>query len=226
MLTAQIRLGCFILKYTKFIIQYYDAVSQYILPYLKNCPQSMNRFANGITGSSFYQKDIDLEKSQSWLKTEQIYSESNGKNIYYLICNDKATLLYMANLGCIELNPWNSTTKNIEKPDWVVIDIDPGKDEFEEVVRTALKVKEIMDEKGAACYCKTSGATGLHVYIPLNARYDYDTVKIFAELLAQEVHSRLPNTTSLERTVKKGILKFISIISKTGQAKHWHLLIL
>ena len=128
--------------------------------------------------------------------------------------------------ACIELNPWNSTTKNIEKPDWVVIDIDPGKDEFEEVVRTAMKVKEIMDEKGAACYCKTSGATGLHVYIPLNARYDYDTVKIFAELLAQEVHSRLPDTTSLERTVKKGILKFISIISKTGQAKHWHLLIL
>lgn len=201
------------------IIQYYDAVSQYILPYLKNRPQSMNRFPNGITGSSFYQKDIDLEKSPSWLKTEQIYSESNGKNIDYLICNDKATLLYMANLGCIELNPWNSTTKNIEKPDWVVIDIDPGKDEFEEVVRTALTVKEIMDEKGADCYCKTSGATGLHVYIPLNARYDYDTVKIFAELIAQEVHSRLPETTSLERSIKKRNTKiYIDYLqNKAGQ---------
>ena len=185
------------------LIAYYDAVAQYMLPYLKDRPQSMNRFPNGINNPGFYHKDIDVEKSPSWLKTKQIYSESNDENIDYLICNDKATLLYMANLGCIEINPWNSTTKHIDKPDWVVIDIDPGKDEFPEVVRTALTVKEIMDKKNCDCYCKTSGATGLHVYIPLQAKYGYDTVKIFAELIAREVHSRLPDTTSLERTVKK-----------------------
>lgn len=185
------------------IVQYYGEVADLMLPYLKDRPQSMNRFPNGINGESFYQKDVDLEKVPSWLKTTQVFSESNHKNIDYLICNDKATLMYMANLGCIEINPWNSTIKHISKPDWVVIDIDPAKDDFKEVVRTALTVKTIMDELETDCYCKTSGATGLHVYIPLGAKYEYETVKIFAELIAREVTKRLPKTTSIIRTVKK-----------------------
>lgn len=185
------------------IVNYYNEVAELMLPYLKNRPQSMNRFPNGIKGPSFYQKDVDIDKIPSWLKTEAVFSESNNASIDYLICNDKQTLLYMANLGCIEINPWNSTIKNIENPDWMVIDIDPEKEEFIEVVKTALVVKDIMDELNANCYCKTSGATGLHVYIPLGAKYNYDTVKIFAELIAHEVHERLPNTTSLERSIKK-----------------------
>lgn len=185
------------------IVNYYNEVADYILPYLKNRPQSMNRFPNGINGPSFYQKDVDVDKIPSWLKTEKIFSESNDAYIDYLICNDKATLLYMANLGCIEINPWNSTLKKIENPDWIVMDIDPEKDEFGQVVKVALTVKEVMDELGADCYCKTSGASGLHVYIPLGAKYNYDTVKIFAELIAGEVHARVPEITSLERTIKK-----------------------
>lgn len=185
------------------IVNYYKEIANLILPYLKNRPQSMNRFPNGIAGPSFYQKDVDVEKSPSWLLTHSIFSESNKANIDYLICNDKETLLYMANLGCIEMNPWNSTIKKPDNPDWIVIDIDPEKEEFTEVVRTALTVKEVLDELETDCYCKTSGATGLHVYIPLGAKYDYDTVKIFAELIATEVHARLPETTSLERTIKK-----------------------
>lgn len=186
------------------ILQYYNAVADYILPYLKNRPQSMNRFPNGIDGPGFYQKDVDVGKIPSWLKTKSVYSKSNDADIDYLICNDKATLLYMANLGCIEINPWNSTIKKPEYPDWVVIDIDPGKEnDFEAVVETALTVKAIMDALETDCYCKTSGATGLHVYIPLGAKYHYDTVKIFAELIAHEVQSRLPDTTTTERTIKK-----------------------
>lgn len=185
------------------IINYYNEVADLILPYLKDRPQSMNRFPNGINGPSFYQKDLDLDKVPAWLKTKSLYSESNDADIDYLICNDKATLLYMANLGCIEINPWNSTIKKVDNPDWIVIDIDPAKEEFNEVVRTALVVKEVMDELNTDCYCKTSGSTGLHVYIPLGAKYDYDTVKIFAELVAQEVQSRLPETTTLERSIKK-----------------------
>ena len=185
------------------IVHYYEAVADLMLPYLKDRPQSMNRFPNGINGPSFYQKDVDVDKIPSWLKTQKVYSESNQTEINYLICNDKATLLYMANLGCIDINPWNSTIKHIDKPDWIVIDIDPEKEEFHEVVRTALTVKEVMDELDTDCYCKTSGATGLHVYIPLGAKYDYDVAKILAELIAREVHQRLPHTTSLERTVKK-----------------------
>ncbi|HSD06800.1 DNA ligase D [Flavobacterium sp.] len=201
------------------ILNYYNEVADLMLPYLKDRPQSMYRFPNGITASGFYQKDVDTDKMPSWVKTEKIFSESNNANIDYLICNDKATLLYMANLGCVDINPWNSTIKNIENPDWVVIDIDPEKDDFKEVVKTALTVKEVMDELETECYCKTSGATGLHVYIPLGAKYDYDTAKLFAQLIAHEVNTRLPETTSLERTVKKRNHKiYIDYLqNRTGQ---------
>ncbi|MES2411925.1 MAG: DNA ligase D [Bacteroidota bacterium] len=185
------------------IVNYYNEVADFILPYLIDRPQSMNRFPNGINGPSFYQKDVDVDKMPSWLRTEPIFSESNDATIDYIICNDKQTLLYMANLGCIDINPWNSTLKKIDNPDWVVMDIDPEKEEFAAVVKTALTVKEVMDELDVDCYCKTSGATGLHVYIPLAAKYDYDIVKIFAELVANEVHIRLPDITSLERSIKK-----------------------
>jgi bifunctional non-homologous end joining protein LigD len=201
------------------IVNYYNEVANLILPYLKDRPQSMNRFPNGIKESSFYQKDVDTEKIPSWLKTAAVFSESNDANIDYLICNDKATLLYMANLGCIDINPWNSTIKNIENPDWMVIDIDPEKEDFKEVIKTALTVKEVMDELKTECYCKTSGATGLHVYVPLAGKYNYDTVKLFAELIAREVHSRLPDITSLERTIKKRNHKiYVDFLqNRTGQ---------
>jgi bifunctional non-homologous end joining protein LigD len=185
------------------IVQYYNEVADLILPYLKDRPQSMNRFPNGIDAPSFYQKDVDEDKIPSWLKTKKIYSESNDEYLDYLICNDKATLLYMANLGCIDINPWNSTIKHIENPDWLVIDIDPSNDKFEEVMQAALVVKEVMDGLETECCCKTSGASGLHVYIPLGAKYDYDSIKILAELIASEVQKRLPKITSLERSIKK-----------------------
>lgn len=185
------------------IVGYYSEIAEFILPYLINRPQSMNRFPNGINGQSFYHKDVDVEKIPTWLKTTKVYSESNGENIDYLLCNDKATLLYMANLGCIEINPWNSTIHKIENPDWAVIDLDPEKIDFREVVKTALVVKDVLDELNTECYCKTSGATGLHIYVPLAAQYDYDTVKIFAELIAHTVNVRLPETTSILRPVQK-----------------------
>lgn len=185
------------------VINYYKEVGEFMLPYIYNRPQSMNRFPNGIKGKSFYHKDVDKEKIPTWLKTEKIYSESGKDDIDYLLCNDVATLLYMVNLGCIEINPWNSTCANLEKPDWMVIDLDPENIDFKEVVNSALVVKKVMDELEADCYCKTSGATGLHIYVPLAARYEYDTVKIFAELIAQTVNMRLPDTTSILRSVQK-----------------------
>ncbi|MCP2025508.1 bifunctional non-homologous end joining protein LigD [Flavobacterium sp. HSC-32F16] len=186
------------------IIQYYNEAAPLILPYLKDRPESMNRFPNGIDSPGFYQKDIDVDKTPKWLKTKKIFSESNDADVNYLICNDKETLLYMANLGCIEINPWNSTIKNIQNPDWLVIDLDPAKeDDFKTVVETALVVKEVLDELETECLCKTSGASGLHIFIPLGAQYDYDSIKILAELIAKEVHTRLPKTTSIERSIKK-----------------------
>jgi bifunctional non-homologous end joining protein LigD len=185
------------------IIKYYDEISPIILPYLINRPESMNRFPNGITGEHFFQKDVDADKIPEWIKTKKIYSESNSKFVNYILCNNKATLLYMANLGCIELNPWNSQIARLENPDWAVIDLDPEDIAFKEVVKAALQVKKIMDQVETECYCKTSGATGLHIFIPLAKKYNYDVVKSFAELIAHNVFASLPATTSIIRNPQK-----------------------
>jgi DNA ligase D len=185
------------------LIKYYLEISDYILPYLRNRPQSLNRFPNGIKGPSFYHKDMEVDQLPAWAKTVKMYSKANDHDIDYLICNDIPTLLYMANLGCIEINPWHSKYNKPEFPDYMMLDLDPGEISFSEVVNTALVIKEISDELKIQSFCKTSGATGLHIYFPLGARYDYDQVKIFAEILANLTHSRIPSVTTVERTISK-----------------------
>ncbi|HQY22098.1 MAG TPA: non-homologous end-joining DNA ligase, partial [Ignavibacteria bacterium] len=185
------------------IVNYYNDISKYILPYLKNRPESLNRHPNGIDAPGFYQKDMDLKNLPEWIKTVKIGSSSNKKEIDYLICNNAATLLYMANLGCIEMNPWNSKIKSAERPDYLILDLDPGNIDFRYVIKTALKIKELCDKISINSYCKTSGASGLHVFIPLNGKYDYDKTRSFAKLLAEVVNSELPDITSTERSVKK-----------------------
>lgn len=185
------------------LISYYLSISKYILPYLKNRPQSLNRHPNGIKAKGFYQKDMDVNQLPSWVKTVKLYSKSNDDYIDYLICNDAATLVYMANLGCIEINPWHSTYMNPEEPSYIMLDLDPGDIPFTEVVNTALVIKEICDEINIPAYCKTSGATGLHIYIPFGARYNYNDAKTFAEIIATIAQHRLPAVTSIERSVAK-----------------------
>jgi bifunctional non-homologous end joining protein LigD len=185
------------------LVNYYNEVAPVILPYLKNRPQSLHRFPNGINAPGFYQKDLDTKTSPDWLKTKTIFSESTGKDVDYLICNDKATLLYMANLGCIEIHPWNSRMAKIGNPDWLIIDLDPEDIGFDAVVKTALATKKVCDSFEFDCYCKTSGATGLHIYIPLGAKYTYEVTRHMAHLIAQHVNGLLPAITSLERQPKK-----------------------
>ncbi len=185
------------------LINYYQSISKFILPYLKDRPQSLNRHPDGINGKSFYHKDMDINQIPSWLKTVKIFSKSTSNEIDYLICNDAATLIYMANLGCIEINPWHSSYLKPDDPSYLILDLDPGNISFVEVVNAALVIKETCDEINIPCYCKTSGATGLHIYIPLAAKYKYDDVKIFSEIMATIVHSRLPDTTSIERSTAK-----------------------
>src|SRR5687768_12962637 len=185
------------------LIDYYSSISAYILPYLKNRPLSLKRNPNGIKDQGFFHKDAG-EQAPSWMKTADLHSESANKVIHYLLCNDKPSLLYIANLGCIELNPWNSTTKDLEKPTYMVIDIDPSdKNTFDEVIEAALATKSILDKAGAESYCKTSGATGLHVYVPMGNKYDYEQVKDFAHLISIMTQALLPDTTSIERTLSK-----------------------
>ncbi len=185
------------------MINYYEAMADYIIPYLKDRPLSLNRNPNGIHQKGFYHKNAG-DIAPSWMKTAPIFSESNDKTINYLVCNDKASLLFIANLGCIEMNPWNSRLQKIENPDWMVIDIDPSdKNTFEEVIETALVVREILDKVKVPSYCKTSGASGLHVYVPMGAKYDYEQVKNFANIIAMMVTDHLPDTTTLERSLSK-----------------------
>ncbi|SEJ00127.1 DNA ligase D [Dyadobacter koreensis] len=185
------------------LIEYYESVSKYILPYLKNRPLSLKRNPNGIKGQSFFQKDAG-DNAPEWVTTAEIHSESNDKMIDYLVCNDKKSLLYIANLGCIEMNPWNSTVDNLDNPDYIVIDIDPSdKNSFDDVIDVALATKEVLDQAGVKGFCKTSGSSGLHVYIPFNKKHTYDEAKEFAHIIASMVNEKLPDITTLERSLSK-----------------------
>ena len=185
------------------VIDYYNKMADYILPHLKGRCLSLKRNPNGINDKGFYHKDAG-ENAPPFVDVFKVKSESNQKIIDYIVCNNKATLLYVANLGCIEINPWNSTTKKQSHPTWMVIDIDPSdKNKFTEVVDAALATKMVLDKAGVSCYCKTSGASGLHVYIPLKNKYDYETVRDFAHIIASLVQEQLPETTTLERSLSK-----------------------
>lgn len=185
------------------LISYYESVSESILPYLKNKPLSLNRHPSGIEGPSFYQKDMDTDQIPEWAKTVKVYSENNDKIIDYLVCNDLASLLYMVNLGCIEVNPWLSNYQKPENPEFMVIDLDPDGNSFHEVAEVALVVKDVYDKMNIVSYIKTSGSSGLHIYVYIASVYDYDFVKKFAEFIAQKVHEKLPDLTSLERNISK-----------------------
>jgi bifunctional non-homologous end joining protein LigD len=180
------------------LLNYYYQAAPYILPYLKDRPQSLNRFPNGIEGKSFYQKDVTAT-APPWL-IQFPYHTSAGEDKNFVVVEDEASLLWMANLGAIEMNPWNSTIHKPDHPTWCIIDLDLAeKNTFEQVIRTAQKTKEILDELDVTGYPKTSGSTGIHIYIPLGAKYTYDQCQAFGKLIATRVHERLPRITSIER---------------------------
>jgi bifunctional non-homologous end joining protein LigD len=183
------------------IINYYSKVAKYILPHLKDRPQSMNRHPNGIHGPNFFQKDVK-NMPPDWAETIKVDSDSRG-SINYLVCSGKATLMYMANLGCIEINPWSSRTHSLEHPDYMIIDLDPLNVDFDVVVEAALAVKEVLDYAKIPGFPKTSGSKGMHILVPLGAKYTYEECKQFAHIIVKIVHKRLPETTSLERSPKK-----------------------
>lgn len=185
------------------IAAYYQSIAEFILPHIRNRPISLNRFPNGIDGLSFYQKDAGKEAPQ-WIEKTEVYSESNDKDICYLLCNSAEALAYLNNLGCIDINPWNSTVKSLENPDWMAFDLDPSEhNTFEQVIETALAVREVLDSADVDAYIKTSGSTGLHIFVPTGGLYDYEQVKNFAHIVMQKVQKMLPKFTTLERNLKK-----------------------
>jgi bifunctional non-homologous end joining protein LigD len=183
------------------VVAYYESVSTYIVPHLKNRPLSLKRNPNGIKDKGFYHKDAG-ENVPEYVK---VYKHKNEKKVIdYVMCNNKAALLYLANLGCIEINPWSNRFSKEDKPDWLALDLDPGEhNTFKQVVEVAQKIKELTDAASLTSYCKTSGASGLHIYIPLAAKYDYDTVKNFGHLCMQLIEAQLPKIATTERMIKK-----------------------
>ena len=185
------------------VINYYQEMADYILPYLKGRPQSLLRMPNGINAKGFFHKDAG-NGTPSFVKTKKLFSESTNKNINYIICDNKPTLLYLNNMGSIEINPWHSTIEAIDNPDYLIIDIDPSQENsFEQVIEAANVVKEILDKAGAPSYCKTSGATGLHIYVPTAKKYTYEQAKDFAFIICTLAREQVPEFTTLERNLQK-----------------------
>jgi exodeoxyribonuclease III len=182
------------------MFNYYDHVAEYMVPYLKDRPMSLNRFPNGIHGLSFYQKNVK-DKVPDCMATMP-HTNDKGEAKEYLVATNKASLLWMASLGCIEINPWFSRVQSPDNPDFCVIDLDPDKQHFDQVISAAQEVKKVLDAIGVTAYPKTSGSTGMHIYIPMGAKYSYDQSQMFAKIIVTLVHKQIPEYTTLERMVK------------------------
>jgi bifunctional non-homologous end joining protein LigD len=154
----------------KDLIEYYDHIAEIILPYLIDRPQNLLRNPSGISKPGFFHKDINFSVPD-FVTLKKIKSDTKGAKINYLLCQNKETLLFMANLGCIEINPWNSRLDDLDKPDYMIIDLDPGKKSFNELIQVAQEVHNVLQMMCADNYIKTSGKSGLHVCIPLGAAY-------------------------------------------------------
>ena len=200
------------------VIAYYDEMADYILPYIKDRPQSMRRTPDGIVKEGFFQKNV-AGMVPDWAQTEKIHSDSTKEDIEYLICNDKETLIYMANLGCIEINPWSSRLGTLDNPDYIIFDLDPNKTTIKNLVTTAKKVKEILDSLNIKGYLKTSGGKGLHVFIPIKPKYTYEQSRDFSHIISQAVNTALPDITSLERMPKKREGKVYLDFLQNGKGK-------
>ena len=182
------------------LIRYYEQVAETLLPYLHERPIHMLRYPDGIGGKSFYQKDAPTH-TPDWVSTESI--ESDGDVIRYIVCNDRDTLLWMVNLASIDLHPWLSRRAARERPDWVVFDLDAKESPFTDVVKIARTVGRVLRGIGLRPYLKTSGATGMHVYVPLNPVYSYDHTRQFAEAVATHVAAEHKDIATVERVVSR-----------------------
>lgn len=202
------------------MLNYYYQVAPYILPYLLDRPVSLNRHPNGINGPGFYQKDV-TGKVPDWVE-QYLYHRSDEPDVdrHFMVPRSEADVMLMASLGCIEMNPWSSRTEHPDHPDWCMIDLDPsGKTTFDQVIDAARVTHEILESIGLPSYCKTSGSTGLHIYIPLGAKYTYKQSQDFARTIVTAVHEEIPSFTSIERMVsnRKGNM-YLDFLQNRPQA--------
>jgi len=188
-------------KLTKFdLLCFYLKVADHILPYLKDRPAILQRWPRGIRAPMFFQQD--LESAPEFIKTKRLTNQE-GRELDYAVFSTIGSVIHFVNLGNIEQHPWHSTIKHLDKPDWIAIDLDPKSAPWENVLQVALVVKQVADEIGLEVFPKTSGSSGLHVYIPLKPVNNYEQAGEFARLLATEVARRAPQIATVERTIAK-----------------------
>jgi bifunctional non-homologous end joining protein LigD len=189
-------------RYTKGeLLAYYDTIAALLLPYLRDRPLVLTRYPDGIDGKSFYQKDAP-HFAPEWIRTVRIDAPDAGRAIDYLVVEDSSSLRYVVNLGVIPLHLWGSRVASLERPDWLILDLDPKGAPFTDVVRVARTLHAILDELGVASYVKTSGATGLHILVPMGARYTWEEMRTFARLLATLGVEAEPKIATITRQIR------------------------
>jgi bifunctional non-homologous end joining protein LigD len=185
------------------LLAYYYRVADYILPFLRERALVLRRYPDGIKGQAFFQKDL-REGLPEWFKTVPLDSERRGEEIHYATASDRASLLFLTGLGCIDHNPWSSRYADLEHPDYFFYDLDPSDGtNFEVVVTIARALHEKLEELGLAAFLKTSGATGFHLFIPVEPVYTYEQLRTFAEIVARTVTAEHSNLVTNERTVAR-----------------------
>jgi bifunctional non-homologous end joining protein LigD len=201
------------------VLEFYDRVSPWLLAHLKDRPLSMKRYPNGIAGEYFFQKNAPSHFPE-WLHLEPITEHHPPKVNQYPVANDRASLLYLVNLGCIDHNPWMSRTGTLEHPDWMLLDLDPVDTSFDHIVEAMLVVREVLSQVGLKGYPKTTGGDGMHIYVPLDPVYTYEQVRSFAEIVTHLALDREPNLFTTPRSVgkrKKGRVYFDYLQIGTGK---------
>src|SRR3989454_1085148 len=184
------------------LIDYYRAVSPWMLPYLADRPLVLTRFPDGINGKSFFQKDAP-EYAQAFVRTVTIWSEDSQRDLDYFVCDNESSLLYIANMAAILLHVWSSRVATLETPDWCILDLDPKDAPFTDVVTVAKAVRALCDDIGLPTGIKTSGSTGLHVLIPLGRQVTYEQSRTLGGLLARVIAAELPDIATVTRQVQK-----------------------
>ena len=188
-------------KLTKFdLLCYYLTISSHIMPSLKDRPAILQRYPRGINAPMFFQQDT--ESAPAFVRTVTLVNQE-GRKVNYSVFTTVGSLLHFVNLGTIEQHPWHSTLKHLDQPDYFMLDLDPKQAPWQNVLTVALLCKEAFEEVGLPAFPKTSGSSGIHIYVPLQPKHDYGKVASIAEALAAEIARRAPKIATVQRSLAK-----------------------
>jgi bifunctional non-homologous end joining protein LigD len=191
------------------LVRYYLDVADCLLSHVRRRPMQLLRYPDGVDGFFFYQKRVP-KQHPDWLETVHVRFPGSGRTADFPVVTDAASLAWIVNLGCIDLHTWHCRVDDVEKPDYMLIDLDPSEgNPWSSVRQIALVVKEVMDELDLPSFPKTSGATGLHIQVPLRPELRFPEVRRFAKALAQEVERRIDDqdvaTTTWKVADRRGV---------------------